>query len=127
MIDDFEKNRAEYVARLEQDLINVRRERDEFKAIADKYKITVYVTQVFAENNTSFLQAVVDVGGKRLSTRIPASTVYAYKNDQRALVMHVAQNFVASLVTEQIVVDNESEFKRIADNMNALFVKGMIV
>ena len=126
MIEDFEKGRAEYIARLESDLAHVRRERDEYKAIAEKSKITVYVSQVFSELNASYLQAVIDCGGKRLSTRIPAATVYSYKDDKMTLVREVLNNFISTLVVDQVVDEYRTEFIRVADNMNSLFAKGMI-
>lgn len=126
MIEDFEKGRAEYIARLESDLAHVRRERDEYKAIAEKSKITVYVSQVFSEQNASYLQAVIDCGGKRLSTRIPAVTVYSYKDDKMTMVREVISNFIRALVVDQVVAECQVEFIRVADNMNSLFVKGMI-
>ena len=42
------------------------------------------------------------------------------------MVREVISNFIRTLVVDQVAAECQVEFIRVADNMNSLFVKGMI-
>jgi len=124
--DDIEKNRVEYVSRLEQDNLRIKRERDEFKALATQHEIKISFKQVLDANNNSILQAVCIYGSKVFTVNISAQQVFYYKDDKSGLLRHVINTAVSQLVVDSLIESNSAEFSKIHDNMVKLFQKGLI-
>jgi hypothetical protein len=94
-MDDIEKNRLEYVGRLEEQVMHLRRQLDEAKPLAEKW------TPVVASENTGdALRITMAFGGKRVTATIKNDTLLS--SDATSLTSSVVDSMVQNLVFDQL-------------------------
>lgn len=124
--DEIEKTRIEYVQQLEQELRRVCTERDEFKAIAEKYEISVRFSQGINESNHSVLQAAFSFGKQMFTINVSAEKINYYKDDPIGLLQVIVASALTQLINTVVVENNTEDFIRVTKNMNNLFERGLI-
>lgn len=94
-MDDIEKNRVEYVTRLEEQLMHLKRQLDEAKPLADKW------TPVIAsQNEGDTLRITLAFGGKRATCSLATATLLS--SDVTSITSSVVDSMVESLVFDQL-------------------------
>jgi len=114
-MDDFEKNRTEYVARLEEQVQHLQRQLGEHKPLADKWT-PVATGEMFTEGARVTLQ----FGGKRINATITNDTLD--HADLTSLTTSVIDTLCRSLVVDQLRVIVEPQVDRMLQSRRA--VKG---
>ena len=97
MSDDIEKNRVEYVHRMEQTVEHLKREHDRYKAIAEKWE-PVITTEVDAK--TQVVKIGLKFGGKHVHCTLTYGAMQ--QNTAEDAITSVTDALVESLVVEQI-------------------------
>lgn len=124
--DDIEKNRIDYVSKIEQDNVRLKRERDMYKEMAEKFAIGVQFSQKIDEAGDSKLLAVFTHNGKAFSFNVDAPTVNYYKGNPQDLLRRIVNMGLAQLVLDTVIKENENNFLSIYNNMQKLYQKGLI-
>jgi hypothetical protein len=94
-MDDIEKNRVEYVTRLEEQLMHLKRQLDEAKPLADKW------TPVIAsENEGGVLRITLAFGGKRATCTVQTDLLLS--SDATSITSSVVDSMVENLVFNQL-------------------------
>lgn len=92
---DIEKNRLDYVAHLEEQVMHLKRQLDEAKPMAEKW------TPVIASENTGdALRITLAFGGKRATATINTATLLG--TDATSLTSSVVDSMVQNLVFDQL-------------------------
>lgn len=124
--DDIEKTRIEYVQQLELDIRKLMRDRDEFKAIAEKFEIRVTFAQIVLDTGSHALQAAFKFGDKMFTVNVNAAKVHYFKGDSTALLQQIVNAAITQLVDPVITSDASESFEKVVKNMNNLFERGLI-
>lgn len=124
--DEIEKTRIEYVQQLEFEIRKLVRDREEFKAIAEKFQISVTFAQIILENGSHALQAAFKFGDRMFTINVNAAKVHYFKGDSSALLDQIITAAISQLVNPVVAADTSSNFEKVVNNMNNLFERGLI-
>lgn len=94
-MQDIEKNRVEYVARMEETLQHLKRQLDETKPLAERW--TPVVSSVNEGDN---LRITLAFGGKRVTIALPTKTVV--ETDATTLTSTVVDTMIKNVVFDQL-------------------------
>ncbi|MBT9138802.1 MAG: hypothetical protein DDT31_01379 [Syntrophomonadaceae bacterium] len=94
-MDDIEKTRVEYVVRLEEQVIHLKRQLDAAKPLADKWTPVVN-----SENLGDSLRITMAFGGKRATASIKNDTLLT--SDATSLTSSVVDSMIQNLVFNQL-------------------------
>lgn len=97
MSDDIEKNRVEYVQKMEQTVEHLKREYDRYKAIADKWE-PVITTEVDTQKQS--VKVGLRFGGKNVHCTLTYQAMQQHTTEDA--ITSVTDALVESLVVEQI-------------------------
>jgi hypothetical protein len=95
-MDDIEKTRVEYVARLEQQVMDLQRQLSEFKPLAEKW--TPVVAGELLKDGTA--RITLAFGGKRVTASVAASAFTS--NTVQDLTFSITNTLAESLLVEKI-------------------------
>jgi hypothetical protein len=104
-MQDIEKNRVEYVARMEEQVMHLKRQLDEYKPLADKW--TPVVATV---NEGETLRITVCFGGKRVTVGLPNASLL--ENDATSLTSTVTDAVLKNLVADYIAAAIRPEIEK---------------
>jgi formyltetrahydrofolate hydrolase len=125
--DDIEKNRVEYVGRVELDNIRLQRERDEFEALVRRHQFKITFRQEFNEvGNGCELRAICEYNGKVKTVAVSAEKVFQFKDDRGALLRYIVDHCVRDLICPDTVEDVSANFEIVCSNIVNLKTRGVI-
>jgi hypothetical protein len=108
-MDDFEKNRAEHVLMLEQQLQHLQRQLAELKPLADKW--TPQIGSEMTPNGAYFTLAF---GGKRVTATV--TNAYLESGDTTTLTSSIIDTLCQSLVVDRLREVVQPEVEKIVFN-----------
>lgn len=104
-MDDIEKNRLDYVVRMEETLQHLQRQMAETKPLADKW------TPVIATENTGTdLRITLSFGGKRVTIGIPITTLTA--TDLTSMTSTVVDSMLKNIVFDALAAIVRPEIEK---------------
>lgn len=96
-MEDFEKNRNEYVGRLEEQVMHLQRQLAETKPAAEKW--TPVVTGA-VDPHTQDVRITLQFGGKRVTATVPSATLTT--TDHISMTSSVVDTMCDSLVKDRL-------------------------
>lgn len=124
--DEIEKTRIEYVQQLEFEIRKLMQDREEFKAIAEKFEISVTFAQIILDSGGHALQAAFKFGDRMFTINVNAAKVHYFKGDSAALLDQIITAAISQLVNPVVAADATTNFEKVVHNMNNLFERGLI-
>lgn len=113
-MEDIEKNRVEYVARLEQQLEHLQRQLAEAKPLADKWT-PIASGEIDPDNN---VRVTLAFGGKRTTATIGVSSFASHTAQD--LAYSIANTLAESMLVEKIAEVVRPEVERLLPAAKAL-------
>lgn len=118
-MDDIEKHRVDYVARIEAQLAHQNNELAKYRAIAEKWEPVCHAE---ASSNEQLVRFTLAFGGKRSTAGVTYEGLA--QSDVPTIVSAIVQSLIESNVAERLREAVQPEVERLKPSMTAILGAG---